>query len=112
VVYLVAVARLALDYEKDAWVVQGGWVGVRLVGLATLVAAALLINRSAEVRAARRAAADLAEASGTDVVDEGRAGALRVARGVTARVMLWCVLVGSALLLVILAYWGVYQLGI
>lgn len=112
VVYLVAVARLALDYEKDAWVVQGGWVGVRLIGLATLVAAALLINRSAEVRAVRRAAADLAEASGTGVVDEGRAGALRVARGVTARVMLWCVLVGSALLLVILAYWGVYQLGI
>ncbi|MGO1287781.1 MAG: alpha/beta hydrolase family protein, partial [Cellulosimicrobium funkei] len=55
VVYLVATARLALDYEKDAWVVQGGWIGVRLVGLATLVAGALLVNRAAEVRSARRA---------------------------------------------------------
>ncbi|WP_069388071.1 alpha/beta hydrolase family protein, partial [Cellulosimicrobium cellulans] len=51
VVYLLAVARLALDYEKDAWVVQGGWVAVRLVGLATLVAAALLLQRWAELRA-------------------------------------------------------------
>jgi len=109
VAYLVAVARLALDYEKDAWVVQGGWVGVRLVGLATLVAAALLLNRAAEVRAARRAAAERADAS-VAVVAETRA--LRVARGVSTRVMLGCVVAGSTILLVILAYWGVYQLGI
>src|SRR5690606_33793536 len=109
VAYLVAVARLALDYEKDAWVVQGGWVGVRLVGLATLVAAALLLNRAAEVRAARRAAAERADAS-VAVVAETRA--LRVARGVSTRVMLGCVVAGSTILLVVLACWGVYRLGI
>ena len=82
VVYLVATARLALDYEKDAWVVQGGWIGVRLVGLATLVAGALLVNRAAEVRSARRAHD---ERRGTDEVvaaDEG-GNVLQVARGVT-----------------------------
>ncbi|CPU65963.1 Uncharacterised protein [Mycobacteroides abscessus] len=111
VVYLVATARLALDYEKDAWVVQGGWIGVRLVGLATLVAGALLVNRAAEVRSARRAHD---ERRGTDeavAADEG-GSVLQVARGVTPRVMLWCVIAGSTVLLVILAYWGVYQLGI
>ncbi len=112
VVYLAAVARLALDYEKDAWVVQGGWLALRLVGLATLVAAALLVNRSADVRSARRARRAEASVAGVSAVGEGDAVAVRVAHGVTARVMLWCVLVGSGLLLVILAYWGVYQLGI
>ncbi|MBD5787937.1 alpha/beta hydrolase [Cellulosimicrobium terreum] len=108
VVYLVAVARLALDYEKDAWVVQGGWIAVRLLGLATLVAAAMLLNRAAEVRTARRAPADHAR----PVVPAGRVVASAVAQGATARVMLWCVVVGATVLLVVLAYWGVYQLGI
>jgi len=106
VVYLVAVARLALDYEKDAWVVQGGWVAVRLVGLATLVAAALLVNRWAELRAARTAPAERHGAHAD------RDTGVVVARGVTAQVLLWCVVAGATILLVILAYWGVYQLGI
>ncbi|MCB7135415.1 alpha/beta hydrolase family protein [Cellulosimicrobium marinum] len=106
VAYLVAVARLALDYEKDAWVVQGGWVAVRLVGLATLVAAALLLNRAAEVRAHRRAFA----ADGDPAPAGGHVP--RVASGVSARAMVWCVVVGATVLLLVLAYWGVYQLGI
>lgn len=110
VVYLLAVARLALDYEKDAWVVQGGWVVVRLVGLATLVAAALLLNRWAELRAGRRARAVLDDDDHVAVA-EGHV-AVHLAQGVSARVMLWCVLTGTTVLLVILAYWGVYQLGI
>jgi len=121
VVYLVAVARLALDYEKDAWVVQGGWVAVRLLGLVTLVAAALLVNRSADVRSARRARAaeqaELASVAEPDgyaaaLVGPHDGSAVRVASGATTRFMVWSVLVGSGLLLVIVAYWGVYQLGI
>ncbi|OLT54000.1 prolyl oligopeptidase family serine peptidase [Cellulosimicrobium sp. CUA-896] len=140
VVYLLAVARLALDYEKDAWVVQGGWVAVRLAGLATLVAAAQLLNRWLELRAGRRTVRlDHRPGHGTvdrpedpardgpedptgdrpeDRTDDRRGAAahgpvaVSLAQGVSARVMLGCVLVGTTVLLVVLAYWGVYQLGI
>ncbi|MFC8923702.1 alpha/beta hydrolase family protein [Cellulosimicrobium sp. NPDC057127] len=118
VVYLLAVARLALDYEKDAWVVQGGWVAVRLVGLATLVAAALLLDRWAALRGPRGAHARRPDELDDD--PDGRTqhlgaaadGSVLFAEGASARVMLWCVLVGTTVLLAILAYWGVYQLGI
>ncbi|WP_240666153.1 hypothetical protein [Oerskovia turbata] len=101
VVYLVSVARLALDYQTDAWVVQGGWVAVRLLGLATVVAAAFLLNRLSDLRTARKAV----DASGGGVV-------VRPATGVGARTTLWATVAGSTILLVTLAYWGVYQLGI
>ena len=96
VVYLLAVARLALDYQRDDLVVQGGWIVVRLLGVATAVAAALLIRRVADARAERRA--------GDDVVV--------VARGWPAVLTFWCTLAGSLALLMTLSYWGVYQLGI
>jgi dienelactone hydrolase len=94
-VYLVTVARLAMDYERNAVVVQGGWIAVRLLGVAAVVGAALLVGRLRQVRQERR--------SGHDVA---------LARGVVAHVSLWCVVVGSVLLLLTCAYWGVYQLGI
>jgi hypothetical protein len=90
VVYLLAVARLALDYERDDLVVQGGWVGVRLLGVVTVVAGALVVRRVADARAARHA----------------------VTRGWPAHLTFWCVVAGAVVLLVTLAYWGVYQLGI
>jgi dienelactone hydrolase len=90
VAYLLAVARLALDYERDDLVVQGGWVGVRLLGVATVVAGALVVRRVSDARAARHA----------------------VARGWPAHLAFWCVVAGAVVLLVTLAYWGVYQLGI
>lgn len=96
VVYLVAVARLALNYQQDWLVVQGGWIGVRLLGLATVVALALLIGRVRDVRDARRA---------------GDADAV-VVHGWPAHLTLWTVLVGVASLLLWLTYWGVFQLGI
>ncbi|MBE7701930.1 prolyl oligopeptidase family serine peptidase [Oerskovia sp. Sa1BUA8] len=102
VVYLVSVARLALDYQTDAWVVQGGWIAVRLLGLATVVAAAFIINRLADLRTAHKAVA--ASPEGGVVV--------RPATGVGARATLWATVAGSTILLVTLAYWGVYQLGI
>lgn len=89
-VYLVAIARLALDYERNAWVVTGGWALVRLLGVGVVVAGVLLARR---LRAAR--------AVGQPVAPDG----LR-------RAVLWLVGAGSAVLLVVLAYWGVFQLGI
>ena len=91
VAYLQAVARLALDYERNTWVVQGGWLGVRVLGLAAVVAGAVLVQRVRAVRA------------DPDV---------RVVRGVVAGVALWSLSAGAVILLVTLAYWGVYQLGI
>jgi uncharacterized protein len=102
VVYLISVARLALDYQTDAWVVQGGWVAVRLLGLATVVAAAFIINRLSDLRTARKAV----EASPDGGV------VVHPATGVGARVTLWATVAGATILLVTLAYWGVYQLGI
>ena len=96
VVYLMAVARLALDYEQDDVVVQGGWIGVRVLGLVTVVAGAIVVQRVVDVRAARRAG------------DHEAA----VARGWPAVLTLWCTVVGAASLLLWLAYWGVFQLGI
>ena len=95
VFYLLSVARLALDYQRDDLVVQGGWIVVRLLGVATAVAGALVIRRVSDARAARRGGADVA-----------------VARGWPAVVTYWCTLAGSLVLLCTLAYWGVYQLGI
>ena len=115
VVYLVAVARLALDYERNDLVVQGGWIGVRLLGVATAVAGALVLQRAADARAARRAV--LAGPAADGAADRGEAvnrpaGAFGVARGWSAHLALWCVVVGSLALLTTVAYWGVYQLGI
>ncbi|WP_418276535.1 alpha/beta hydrolase family protein [Isoptericola jiangsuensis] len=93
--YLVAVARLAMDYERDALIVQGGWIAVRLLGVAAVVGAALLVGRLRQVRQGRKEGHDVA-----------------LARGGVAHVTLWCVVVGSTSLLLTLAYWGVYQLGI
>ena len=91
VAYLQAVARLALDYERNTWVVQGGWLGVRVLGLAAVVAGAVLVQRIRDVRAAP---------------------GVRVVRGAAAGVALWSLSAGAVVLLVTLAYWGVYQLGI
>ncbi|HEY8717330.1 alpha/beta hydrolase [Pengzhenrongella sp.] len=89
--YLVAITRLALDYDQNAWVVQGGWIGVRLLGLATVVAAAVLVNRADDLRGDRERP---------------------VVRGAPAVAILTLVGAGSLVLLVMLAYWGVFQLGI
>ncbi len=88
--YLVSVARLALDYQRNGLVVQGGWVGVRVLGLVAVLTAVLLLER---LRAGRQ--------------DQGY-----LARGVVAHVVLWGTTLASAVLLVVMAYWGVYQLGL
>ncbi|QIK83807.1 S9 family peptidase [Sanguibacter sp. HDW7] len=101
VAYLVAIARLAVEYERDAWVVWGGWFAVRLVGIAVLVAAAVLVERVIDHRAAVRAAA---ESDGTPPATLVRG---RLAHAATA-----ATLSGTVVVVLLLAYWGVYQLGI
>lgn len=88
--YIVSIARLALNYQRDDLVVQGGWILVRVLGIAVVVAAVLLVR---QYRRARGAGA-------------------RPAPGVLRTLVLWGGVVGSGILLVVLAYWGVYQLGI
>lgn len=129
VVYLVAVARLALDYERNAWVVQGGWITVRVLGLAAVVALAVVVNRVTDLRAARRALRVQARAAAAGTGTAGGAGAgtgggdvvadaagpsalHRAVHGWPAHVTFWTVLTGTVVLLVVLAYWGVFQLGI
>ncbi|RYV52571.1 alpha/beta hydrolase family protein [Pengzhenrongella frigida] len=89
--YLFAITKLALDYDQNPWVVQGGWIGVRLLGIATVVAGAVLVNRLDDVRG-----------------DPDR----QAVQGVPAVASLALVSLGSVVLLVMLAYWGVFQLGI
>lgn len=88
--YLLSVARLALDYQRDSWVVQGGWLGVRVLGVVAVLAVVLLAHRVHDAR------------------EEGVPLAPGVVRGVAAG----GVLGASAVLLVLLAYWGVFQLNI
>ncbi|WP_125777043.1 acyl-CoA thioester hydrolase/BAAT C-terminal domain-containing protein [Antribacter gilvus] len=111
VLYLVAVARLALDYEKDALVVQGGWVGVRLLGLVTVVAAAVLLERvrDADGRVAGR---PVVAAPGVTEPGPDTRPAARGVGVVAVSAAFWAIVGGSVALLVTLAYWGVYQLGI
>nr|WP_029288950.1 acyl-CoA thioester hydrolase/BAAT C-terminal domain-containing protein [Cellulomonas sp. HZM] len=87
--YIVAIARLALDYAHNDWVVKGGWIGVRVLGIAAVVAGLVV------VAALRRPRAQ----------DAPRTGVVR-------SVVAWGAVVGSCVLLVVLAYWGVFQLGI
>ncbi len=111
VVYLLAVARLALDYQRDDLVVQGGWVGVRLLGVLTVVAGAVVLRHVADARAARRRA--VAGPAGQDEARVLRSPAEPGGtRGWPAHAAFWSVVVGAVTLLVTLAYWGVYQLGI
>lgn len=99
VTYLIMIARLALEYEQDPWLVQGGWIGIRIMGLVATVFGALAINDLADRRAGRGAGSDARTRP-------------PIATGVAAHLTAWTVPVGCVLLLVILAYWGVFQLGI
>lgn len=103
VAYLLAVARLALDYEQNALVVQGGWVVVRVLGIAAVVAAAVLLLRC-------RAVGWRIASGGVSDTDGSGGGRRRGARVVT--VGFWAVAAGTVALGLVLAHWGVYQLGV
>lgn len=118
--YLGVVARLALDYEKNDPVVQGGWIAVRVLGLVAVVAAALLVDRLRDRRMslvepgpadAGRAGPERAE---PERAEPERVEPRRPRRAAVAVVStgFWATVLGATMLLVTLAYWGAYQLGI
>lgn len=86
--YLVSIARLALDYQRNTVVVQGGWLAVRLAGVLVVLSGVLALRRARTGR-----------------ISGSSPGAVRV----TAT---WTIATGGLVLLVVLAYWGVYQLGV
>lgn len=119
-VYIAAVARLALDYEKNALVVQGGWIAVRLLGIVAVVAAALLLNRVRDLRGrvVRSAGVVLRQAEEPPALPaepvEPRDLDTHRHRAATALIStgFWATVLGATALLITLAYWGAYQLGI
>lgn len=110
--YLVAVARLAMDYQKDAVVVQGGWIGVRLLGLVAVVAAAVLVNRLRDLHGRVAVTGGAALAPRAETAVEPRHGRASGPGAVVVSTGFWLTVLGATALLVTLAYWGAYQLGI
>lgn len=100
--YLYFVARLALDYSRSPILVTVGWVIIRMLAVVSAAALAMYINRFLQVRALRR-----------EVPREewGESG-LWYVRGIAGFITLSLIAVGTVLLILTLAYWGVYQLGI
>ena len=96
IVYLMAVAVLSVNYAQHPALVQFGWLGVRLLGLITVIFMAMMVERVREVRESRRT---------------GDRKSL-VVSGWEAHLTLWSTLIGSGLLMLWLTYWGVFQLGI
>ncbi len=87
VVYLLVVANLAQNYRTSTLLVQGGWLGVRLLALLSVIAGVVLAYRIKDGR--RRSGRPAA------LAPEGR----------------WCLagsLLGSGILLLLLGYWDVF----
>lgn len=87
VAYLLVVANMAQNYRTSTVVVQGGWFGVRVLGLTAVVAGVVLVYRILDGR--RR---------GTTSAARTRAGEWTLASAVG----------GSSALLLFLAYAGVF----
>lgn len=86
-VYLMTVAWLAQNYRRNDAIVQGGWLTIRVLAIASVVAGVLLVSRILDGR--RRGVPSAA----TD-----RAGAWSLATAVG----------GSAMVLLLLGYFGVF----
>lgn len=87
VVYLLAVANLAQNYRSSTFLVQGGWLMVRMLGIATVVAGVVLVYR---------------------MIDGRRRGGVAAARTPAGEWTLAASVGGSSALLLALAYWGVF----
>ncbi len=86
-VYLMTVAYLAQNYQRNDVLVQGGWLGIRVGAIASVVAGVVLVSR---------------------ILDGRRRGVPSAARN---RVGAWCLATavgGSALVLLLLGYFGVF----
>ncbi|MHB1063902.1 MAG: alpha/beta hydrolase family protein [Georgenia sp.] len=87
VAYVLGIADLALNYDTDALLVLGGWIAVQAVGV--LAAVTLVLTVAATWRQAR---------AHRDSLATSRLG----------WASLVCTTLGSVVLLVLAAYWGVY----
>lgn len=85
IAYVVGIADLALNYDTDAVLVQGGWIAVQGVGV--LAAVTLVLTVVAAWRQARARRPGTSRLGGAAVVST---------------------ILGGAVLLVLAAYWGVY----
>lgn len=102
VIYLIMVARIAMDYTQAPIRVQGGWIIIRALAIITAFLLAVLLNRVVQIRAERK---HLPKAQWAQEK-------LWYVRGVAGVIATTLVCVGSGILLLMLAYWGVYQLGL
>ncbi|GAA4432640.1 alpha/beta hydrolase [Georgenia halophila] len=89
--YLAGVASLALNYQQDAFLVQGGWLVVQATGV---LAAVMVVLTVSAARRARRAGGTWRSS-----------GRFRRTAGLVATVS---VVAGGLVLLLSAAYWGVY----
>lgn len=87
VAYLLAVANIAQNYRQAPFLVQGGWLGLRMAGIVVVVAGAVLVSR---------------------ILHGRRRGEQEAARTVAGAWTLASAIGGSVVLLVALAYWGVF----
>lgn len=87
VAYLLSVAYLAQNYRTSTLLVQGGWLTIRLLGIGTVVAGVVLVYR---------------------MIDGRRLRAEPAARTLAGEWTLATAVGGSVLLLLSLAYWGVF----
>lgn len=87
VAYLLVVANLAQNYRTNPLLVQGGWLTMRLSGIATVVAGVVLVYR---------------------ILDGRRRGGVPAALSSAGEVTLATAVGGSVMLLLLLAYWGVF----
>lgn len=82
--YLVHVAELALNYERSPMVVQGGWLGIQLLAIATTALGVWSAGRWLAVRRSGRHT------------------------GTVATITLVCTHLGALVLLLAAGYWGVF----
>ena len=87
VAYLFAVASLAQDYRTNTLLVHGGWLALRLAGIAVAVATVVVVYR---------------------ILDGRRSRDVPAARTAVGRWTLATGVGGASTLLVLLAYWGVF----
>nr|WP_297426863.1 alpha/beta hydrolase [uncultured Actinotalea sp.] len=87
VAYLLVVANLAQNYRTAPLLVQGGWLALRLGGIAAVVAGVVLVYR---------------------MLDGRRRGGVPAATSVAGEVTLASAVGGSVMMLLLLAYWGVF----
>lgn len=88
VAYLLAVANIAQNYRQAPLLVQGGWLGLRMSGIVVVVAGAVLLSR---------------------ILHGRRHGEQEAARTTAGEWTLACGIGGSVVLLLALAYWGVFS---